>query len=98
MFCRKNNSKKRSRKLSRKTKTMRGGQLKPLENGQIIRRIDRMYYFSGISDLVPAINNGPITDIESKLLALEAKHRSLEARIATLELGHESNNDDPHPL
>ena len=55
-----------------------GGRLKPLAEGQLLRRIDTNEYIPFISDLAYLVNVGPISETESKLKALEERISALE--------------------
>jgi len=60
-------------------KTMRGGgRLRPLAAGQLLRRIDTNEHIPFISDLADLVNQGPVSETESKLKALEARISALE--------------------
>ena len=55
-----------------------GGRLVPLASGQLLRRIDTMEHIPFIHNLADLVNQGPISETEAKLKALEARIDALE--------------------
>lgn len=80
------------RQMAAEHKAMQSHGLKPLSNGQIIRRIDNEMFFRFTNDLASFMNRGFISDIEDKFKELDALVSGLEVSAQGEQEGTTSSN------